>query len=92
MAYQRFDDDSDFYIWSSVDGSLNVWITHKPTTKTVEVDNGAVSIKYTNENLEEATTLFRALYDHLISNGTIIDIDKKRKQLKLRKGRRNARV
>jgi len=85
MAYQRFGDDSDLYIWSSVDGSLNIWTTHKPSTDTISVDAGAVYIKYDQKNLTEATTLFRALYDHLLSHGAIIEINKKAKELKIRK-------
>jgi hypothetical protein len=86
MAYQRFGEDSDLYIWDSGD-ALNVWIAHfKPNTKTVKPSrDGLIELKFDDKNLSEAVVLFTALYNHLLSNGAIIDIDKKKKTLKIRK-------
>jgi hypothetical protein len=93
MAYQRFGDDSDLYIWASID-SLNIWIANSnPKTKTVKLsDEGFTELKFDSDNLDEATTLFRSLYNHLLSNGSIVEINKKRKELKIRKAKNNDRI
>jgi hypothetical protein len=85
MAYQRFGDDSDLYIWTSVD-ALNVWIANfEPKTKTIKTSKGGLTeLEFNDKNLDEAVNLFRALYDHLTDNGAVIEINKKRKELKIR--------
>lgn len=84
MAYQRFGNDSDLYIWSSVD-ALNVWIANfEPKTKTIRSSTrGLTELEFNDKNLNEAVNLFRALYDHLTDNGAVIEINKKRKELKI---------
>jgi hypothetical protein len=93
MAYQRFGDDSDLYIWMS-DDALNIWVSNdEPKTKTVRPDKegvaGLTTLVYNNENVDEAVTMFRAFYDHLCSQGLIVDINKKSKELKIRKVKKN---
>lgn len=93
MAYQRFGDDSDLYVWMS-DNALNIWIAnHEPKTKTVKPANqgieGIVTLAFNNDNVDEAVMLFRAFYDHLQSQGRIVDIHKKTGELKIRKVRKN---
>jgi hypothetical protein len=89
LAYQRFGEDSDLYIWASTD-ALNVWIVNShPTTKTVKATDGLTELKFDGNNLDEAIILFQALYDHLCSNDAIVEINKKRKELKIRKVKKN---
>ena len=82
MAYQRFGEDSDLYIWMSVD-ALNVWISGDPKTKTVSRDG--TQIKFTEENVKEAETLFLALHDHLSSCGRKINFNKKTGEVSVQK-------
>lgn len=94
MAYQRFGDDSDLYVWMSHD-ALNIWIANfEPKTKTVkpasEGVSGLTTLTFDKDNISESITLFKAFYDHLLSNGAIIDINKKTKELKIRKIKKNA--
>ena len=83
MAYQRFSDTSDLYIFQSNQG-LNIWISENPTTSTVNEDGLLIE----NENVDQAVTLFRALYDLLVSNGSIVEINKRTNELKIRKNRK----
>ena len=89
MAYQRFGEDSDLYIWASSD-ALNIWMVSSfPTTKTVKAGDGLTELKFDSDNLDEAIILFQALYDHLCSNDVIVEINKKKKELKIRKAKKN---
>ena len=93
MAYQRFGDDSDLYVWMS-DDALNIWIANfEPKTKTVRPAstgvNGITTLVFNENNVDEAAMLFRALYDHLQSQGRSVEINKKSGELKIRKAKKN---
>lgn len=87
MAYQRFGDNSDLYIWMS-NTALHIWASQNPKTFTVHQD-GVTEIRFDERNIKEAETLFIALYDHLLSKGRIVEINKKRRELKVRKPKKD---
>jgi DNA-directed RNA polymerase specialized sigma24 family protein len=93
VAYQRFGDDSDLYVWMS-DIALNIWIAHfEPKTKTVRPAsagvNGITTLVFDESNVDEAAMLLQALYDHLRSQDRIVEINKKTGDLKIRKAKKN---
>lgn len=93
MAYQRFGDDSDLYVWMS-DDALNIWIANfEPKTKTVKPSkegvDGITTLTFNSGNVDEAVMLFKALYDHLQSQGRSVEINKKSGELKIRKAKKN---
>lgn len=91
MAYQRFGEDSDLYIFQSSSAentTLNVFTAHNIKTQTVS-GNGGTDIMFSSKNLHEAENLLRALYDLMISYDRKIEINPKTKELKIRKARKN---